>query len=694
MVAFFVGHNGLKLPHTNTQDHWRMAKLETHIGTEVDWFQGAPLGQLVYDRTYARTQEDGTKETWPDTVRRVVDGNLSFVDAEFIEPGEREELYNLLLNRQLIPAGRHLWVTGVPGRSFTQNCHVAGFETGLSEHCGFVFSELMKGGGVGANYSTKYLAALTPLSGVAVRFVCDPQHQDFEALLPLLGKNQLFDSLKKEIVFRIPDSREGWVEALQLLIDTATEGTDAVLIFDVSDVRCAGSPIRGFGGTASGPAPLLTLLSAVADLLPSEVTPQLTMEIDHLIASAVIAGNVRRSARMSIMHWNDPAIEWFLQCKADHQHHWSTNISVEVDNDFFREMTKENDSWANYIYQQVIEGMLANGEPGFFNSSLASQGERTHLGATNPCGEMPLESWESCNLGHINLAYGTDSDHKRSFRLMARFLIRATFCDIQDPKQREVVERNRRIGVGFFGLQEWLGVRGIPYSNFQRHGILADALTEWYKIVREESDKYTDQLGINRPIKCTTIAPTGTIAKLAGTSEGMHPIYAKHYLRRVRYSNTDPEVDSLRARGVPLEPCIYSANTVVASFPCADPILGRVPERFVEEQHDINIDTLLDIQATIQRYYVDNAISLTVNLPQDGDAEKTKAELSRAIRKYLPHVKGLTVFPEASRPQSPIERISEKEFYRQVEAQAQEAINAGTSDILLEDCAGGACPIR
>lgn len=673
---------------------------------KTDFFDGAPLGQLVYDRTYSRKlHNDGCeqidcscpKENWANTVKRVVDGNISFVDPRHIEPGEREDLYNLLLNRQLIPAGRHLWVTGVPGRSFTQNCHVAGFETGFAEHCGFVFSELMKGGGVGANYSSRYLETLTPLSGVAVRFICSPEHADFETLLPLLGRNELFDP-PKEIFYKVEDSREGWVNALEMLLIASERGGNVTLIFDVSNIRCKGTPIKGFGGTASGPLPLITMLQDVANLIcsndgaPLAITPEIAMTVDHLIAGAVIAGNVRRSARMSILHWNDPFIEWFLQCKADHSTHWSTNISVEIDNEFFHELLDEK-SWASFVYENVIDGMLKNGEPGFFNSSLASEGERTHIGATNPCGEMPLESWESCNLGHINLAYGTDEEHSRSFRLMARFLLRATFCDIQDPKQQRVVDRNRRIGVGFFGLQEWLGIRGIKYSKYFTGGILADKLTDWYNIVRQEADTYADELGINRPVKCTTLAPTGTIAKLAGTAEGGQSIYAKYYIRRVRYADNDPEVAKLITSGIHVESDIYTANTVVASFPCEDPILTRVNSEFVEEQHELTIDTLLGIQALMQRYYADNAISMTINVPQYTDEEsylKIRGLLSASLRRHLPHIKGTTVFPEASRPQSPIERITKEEYDEMVHVD----VNAGESDQLIEDCAGGSCPIR
>src|SRR5690606_39320506 len=80
-----------------------------------------PIGENVYDRTYSRRKSDGTKETWEETVRRVVDGNLSLVDSKYHLKGEREELFNLITNFKAIPAGRHLWVTGVPGRQFLFN---------------------------------------------------------------------------------------------------------------------------------------------------------------------------------------------------------------------------------------------------------------------------------------------------------------------------------------------------------------------------------------------------------------------------------------------------------------------------------------------------------------------------------------------------------------------------------------------
>ena len=114
------------------------------IGTsKIQW---GPIGKDVYERTYSRIKADGTNETWPETVERVVDGNLSLVDKKFWKRNERQQLIDLFLDFKALPAGRHLWVSGVKGRQFLFNCHVAGWRQNLSDHYAFTFNELMKGG--------------------------------------------------------------------------------------------------------------------------------------------------------------------------------------------------------------------------------------------------------------------------------------------------------------------------------------------------------------------------------------------------------------------------------------------------------------------------------------------------------------------------------------------------------------------
>lgn len=647
----------------------------------MDYFAGAPLGSLIYERTYSR---DG--ETWPETVRRVVRGNLALVPSQYNEPGEEQALADLMLKRAILPGGRHLWMTGVPGRQFLANCFVAPWGS-AQQHCAFMFNELMKGGGVGANYSTRHVLGMPhPRRTPTVLFECDPTHPDYDTIKHRLNFTRLFGVEGQRVV--IEDTREGWVDALTSVLDMATvqECTNSIIVFDVSAIRGRGAPIRGFGGVAAGPEPLMELLERVTEELAPLVgypwTGPACMAIDHHIASSVIAGNVRRSARMSIMHWDDPNINWFLGCKKDTSLHWSTNISVEIDDRFLKEV-HDLGSKARRVFDRIVEGMMRDGEPGIFNSALANKGERVHVDTTNPCGEIALESGEPCVLGHVNLAYPWKSEMelRKAFRLMTRFLLRATHMDVTSPITQRVLDRNRRIGVGFFGLQEYLARKGWTLSHAHRTGF-PKYLWEWKQAVNLAATEYSLVLGIPKPIKLTTVAPTGTIAKLAGTSEGIHPIYAKYYLRRVRYADNDPQVAVLKGQGVEFESDIYSAGTVVATFPTEDAVVSRVGPKYIEESHEISPYNAMSLQAIIQKFWADNAISHTINIGPDVRAQ----DLKQSLLTFMPVLKGITVFPAMSRPQSPIERITKEEY----EALTYHSVGQIEDD----NCTLVGCPVR
>ena len=124
--------------------------------TDIPW---GPTGEVVYNRTYSRTKADGSRETWPETVMRVARGNLGLVYGPPEEwtpevKAEYDDLVHGMVNFQIIPAGRQLWASGVRGRQYLFNCHVAGWGDKLSDHYSFSFLRLMEGGGVGANYSS------------------------------------------------------------------------------------------------------------------------------------------------------------------------------------------------------------------------------------------------------------------------------------------------------------------------------------------------------------------------------------------------------------------------------------------------------------------------------------------------------------------------------------------------------------
>jgi ribonucleoside-triphosphate reductase len=668
-----------------------------------------PTGQLVYERTYSRTLPDGTKETWPQTVERVVDGNLALVDERYQLEDERQQLIDMMLDFKILPAGRHLWASGVKNAEHLFNCWVAGWTDEPADHFQFTFMRLMEGGGVGANYSNKYLSRY-PLvkQALKVEIVCDPEHADYDDMKAAGLLSETYDP-DWFGAFKIEDSREGWAAALVDLIDThynpVVEHTNRV--YDVSRVRSAGSKLKTFGGRASGPLPLAKMLIDVSHVfnrlaVDLEMLDGISaMEIDHAIAQCVVAGGVRRSARMAMMHWADPQIEKFIDIKQESLSHWTTNISVEVDDKFWYQ-AKQGPAWlAARVLKALSRGMVNNGEPGFWDSTLSNVGEPNEVVCTNPCGEITLEPWEPCNLGHVNLAgfvdehgrvdtFGMDKAHQ----LMTRFLIRATFSAVGDPKSREVLDRNRRIGVGHFGVASFLAMSGLKYSKAPDSREFQALLNQLATTVDYSASAFCHELRIPVPVKKRTIAPTGTIAKMPGVSEGVHPIFAKYFIRRVRLSKVDPDqvmmLKQYEADGFEVEDCAYAANTAVISIPTKDTLVQAVTDRFgdegesiVEAASDLPLHDMLRFQALYQAYWADNAVSFTANVdPQQYSSDHVEEQL----RQFAGRLKGATIFPEASMPQSPYERLSRWEY--------ESAVAKQVSDGIDEDCASGSCPVR
>lgn len=674
-----------------------MPKVKDEVIPQPNW---GPIGKDVFERTYSRAKPNGTKESWEDTVNRVVQGNTKFVDAKFIEPNEADELFNLFYNFKAIPAGRHLWVTGIPGRQFISNCWNSHWWPEFSRHFAFMFERLMEGGGVGSNYSNKYLKQYPAFkSPVELHFVCSPTHKDYAKLKTLLSNDY---SHEWTGTTSIADTREGWVSALSKVIDSVFLDEKVTVIFDLSQIRAEGEPIKSFGGTASGPVPLATALRNIAaklnEFIGKKPTSILCMEIDHEIGSCVIAGNVRRSARMSMKHWKDDDIFDFLTCKnldkdGVARAHWSTNISVVVDNQFFRKL-KERDPLAKKISRLWAKGQLMNGEPGFYNISKASEGEPSEAFTTNPCGEIPFSMpAENCNLGHLNMAafVNDQSGFLKAARLMTRFLIRATFADFTDPEAKKAIHTNRRIGVGLFGFHTWLVTQGIRFSESHEKPEVRKFLRKAYEVIRKEARDYAFMLRIPEPIKVTTCAPTGTIAKLPGETEGIQSVIAKYFIRRVNFSTLDPIQAAALAeytkKGYTIEDSAYTPNTKVVSFYVKDPIIDKViaagyNEEIVEVASEIDLEDMLAVQAMIQEEFADNAISFTINFDKD---KKRVGDLIRALKIFGPRLKGTTMMPTISnRPQMPYEAITKEQYL------AAKITEVGQVEA---DCING-CPVK
>ncbi|MCX4554107.1 ribonucleoside-triphosphate reductase, adenosylcobalamin-dependent [Streptomyces sp. NBC_01500] len=659
--------------------------------------------KTVFYRTYSRTKPDGSQESWPDTVRRVVDGNLKLVPSRYIEEGEREALIEMIESFKVLPAGRHLKSSGVNDFALN-NCWAAGWDSSKpEEHFTFTLLRLAEGGGVGANYSARYFEDFPSVQvPVQVHIVCDPEHQDYEDMVEagLISHEYSHEWYGSYDVF---DSREGWAAALGDLIQTAHDPKTRhqERVYDVSRVRPKGAVLKSFGGAASGPAPFAEMMYEVGVVLSSAVYNRIdgldAMVIDHAIAQCIVSGGVRRSARMSIMRWDDPQIFDFINIKKDGGH-WTTNISVEVDARFFEMRDKYHGGYAYEVLLAIAEGMLHNGEPGVWNSALTAVGEVDGTYTTNPCGEATLTPWEPCNLGSVNLGAFVDSigvdmpELKKAHRIITRYLIRATFAEVADPKSAESIARYRRIGVGHLGFADYLAKQGLLYSYAASDAVTREELEDMADAVDKAASEYCNQLRIPVPIKKRVIAPTGTTSKLAGVSgEAVHAPFAAYFIRRIRFSAVEPseiaQVEEYRRQGYRVEPCQYAANTMVVEIPTKDSLLDQMefPEYF-QSAGDLTIRDMLSVQALYQDAWADQAVSYTVNVDP---GQYSVDELSRLLTEFLPVLKGTTVFPEMSMPQSPYERISEAEYHLRASEVGIEVTDTGFDEI----CASGACPI-
>jgi ribonucleoside-triphosphate reductase len=419
------------------------------------------------------------------------------------------------------------------------------------------------------------------------------------------------------------------------------------------------------------------------------------MEIDHEIAQCIVSGGVRRSARMSIMHWRDPLIWDFLTIKALGGH-WTTNISVEIDDEFIAEQDDPNSS-AGAVFQAIAEGMLNNGEPGIWNSSLTAVGEVDGTYTTNPCGEATLTPWEPCNLGSVNLGAFVDEAGEvddeglqDAHRYLTRYLIRATFAKVSDPKSAEAIAKYRRIGVGHLGFADFLVKLGIKYSRATEKGIgyELDIMATTVDLAARE---YANELRIPVPIKTRVIAPTGTTSKLAGVSgEATHPPFAGYFIRRIRFSDLEPsevaQVEKYRLKGYHVEPDMFALNTTVVSIPTRDPLVDAGGGVFFQDAGQLSLRDMLNVQALYQEYWADQAVSYTINV----DPKKyTAGDLMAALKPYLPKLKGTTVFPEMSFQQPPYERIDKATYEKLIAEIGEETTDTSYDEI----CASGACPI-
>jgi ribonucleoside-diphosphate reductase alpha chain len=466
-------------------------------------------------------------------------------------------------------------------------------------------------------------------------------------------------------VLPVDDSIEGIFGAVRnmAIIHQSGGGTG----FSFSRLRPAGDVVRETGGVATGPVTFMEVFDKGTDV------------VKH--------GGRRRGANMGVLRVDHPDIMDFIVAKEGPGRLTNFNLSVAVTDEFMRRVERDErqelinprtagrvgELPARRIWRRICESAWRTGDPGLvFIDEINRHNPTPEVGeieTTNPCGEQPLLPYESCNLGSVNLSLMVRDGGVDWKRL--RETVRLAVCFLDDvieanryplSESEEISRANRKVGLGVMGFAELLIQLGIPYDSEEALA-LAERLMAF---VDDEAHRASSALAAERgsfpnfersiwPSRgyaglrnatVTTVAPTGTIGIIAGTTSGIEPLFALAYERRILNGERLFEVNrffqaALReAAAETLLGRVASTGTLEGA--------GAVPERLrrlFRTALDVAPEWHVRMQAVFQKH-TDNAVSKTVNLPESATVDDVREvfELAHRLR-----CKGITVFRYGSR---------------------------------------------
>lgn len=606
---------------------------------------GNSVGEITFLRTYSRLKEDGTKETWSDVCVRVINGmyslqkdwakqnRLPWSDAK--AAASAKEAFDRLFNLKWTPPGRGLWVMGTDIVNNQKN-------SAALQNCAFVSTNEMTKANPAKPFGFLMEASML---GVGVGFDDKGADKGFEIFEPVETQEYV-----------IPDTREGWMESTVALINSYLKPEQKNLELNYDEIRPYGTPIKTFGGTASGPEPLIKLHNHIKKLFTGRKGEPLTRrdiaDIGNMIGVCVVSGNVRRSAELLIGRIDD---EDFLNLKnaekfPDRNSYdpeapgwaWMSNNSVEVS--------------VGTNFDPIVDGIVRNGEPGVIWMDMSRQYGRIADGVNNkdhrvvgynPCAEQSLESFEMCTLVETYLnRHETVEDFKRTLKFAYLYAKTVTLLPTHWEETNAIMQRNRRIGTSISGVANFADNKGLH--------ILRDWMDEGYAVVKGYDQTYSEWLGIRESIKMTTVKPSGTVSILAGESPGVHwTAGGKFFLRAIRFANNDPMLPLFKMAQYRIEPASESPETTsVVFFP--------IKSDAARSEKDVSIYEKMALAAQAQRYWSDNSVSVTVTF----DVEKESEAVGTALHMYDGQLKTVSFLPMGNHvyPQMPYTQITEDEY--------------------------------
>jgi len=634
------------------------AFVDTYKTQTAPWGFGG-LGEIVFLRTYSRKNGGDHTELWPETIQRVINGAIE-IGVPYTQT-EVELLFDHMFNLRCSFAGRGLWQLGTPlvqnmGGASLNNCYFVNIET--VEDFEFVFDMLMLGGGVGFSVERAKIHELPKVkAGVEITH---ERTNDADII--------------------VPDSRQGWS---RLLHSTLKSFFDTGKSFSYSTIliRESGAALKTFGGTASGPGALIDGIADICTVMQGREGKKLrsvdVLDICNIIGRVVVSGSARRSAEIAI---GDPDDVLFLRAK-----NWATGTVPAW-------RSNSNNSIYADTYDEILpelwKGYNGNGEPyGLVNRKLARRVGR--LGETktdnsiegfNPCAEIALGDGESCNLATIFLP---NIESLKQMREISRLLYLAqkqvTRLEYPYEKTTKIVAKNSRLGQSVTGV--------LQASEKQLNW-----MSQIYDYLSGLDEEYSAKHNLPKSVRLTTVQPSGTLSLLPGVTPGVHPAYARYYIRRVRFRSTDPLVDTCRSRGYKVQWDVgldghKDRTSQVVEFPC------KSPDNAILASEMTAVDQLEWIKR-MQTEWADNAVSVTVYYEMD-ELTSIQEWLQKNYKNSIKSVSFL-LHTDHNFPLPPYEEITEEE-YEKILGKVNFSIpfvSVPTDSLDFDDCNSGACPIK